>query len=89
MKKRVTKINDPKFDAFLKKHKVKTKFIKNCNNPDVNPYVLNSEEYTIGFIKNMESEEVERSIIMGSFLWRQAPEGGDFWSRLDELYRTE
>ena len=37
--------------------------------------------------EELEWGEFDRSAIAGAFTWSLTPEGGQYWARLDDLYR--
>lgn len=83
---RVTKINDPVLDEFLKEHDVKDKFINNCNR-DYNdiPFIV-SEKEKDDCRKEVELEDVYLDVIANSFPWTYTPEEEEFWELLHNKF---
>jgi len=66
------------FDEFLKKHRVYGKYYQNIRTSN-----LTVEWMIENVIKNNE----EDMLISGAFGWLNTPEGDDFWSNIDYLWR--
>lgn len=83
---KVTKINDPVFDNFLKKHKIKDKFINNCNNTYSNcPKKLSIDEIS-DVRKDVELKSVDPDVIAKAFPWDVSPKGEEFWGKLNNIF---
>ena len=65
-----------RFDKFLRKNKIRTKFIKNYD------YKI---EPIDSFFKNTD----EQDYVLDAFYWDDVPEYHTFWSGIDELWRLE
>lgn len=72
---KITKINDPIFDKFLKNNKAKKKFIDNCNRFSND---LSKNDKT-----KLEKINVRDDIISESIIWSETIEGHEFWSKLN------
>lgn len=77
MSKSKTIVFKPEFEAKLKKLKIKTKFVKNFNNPK---WIIpeNTESYREGCL----NAECWTDFINMSFSWRNSPEGFVYWYKI-------
>jgi hypothetical protein len=65
----------PLLIIFLKKKKVYLKYIKYAMNPN-------------WFIDHITSQFITKEIINYSFCWVSTPEGHEFWSNLNQEYKS-
>ena len=70
-----------KLETFLRKERVLNKFIKNLKSEKANG-LLTDKRRTLNGVFNNISESV-----MSAFIWKDTPEGFDFWDKLDVKFR--
>ena len=75
-----TIVFNSRLESFLKKHKVKTAFVKNVRTQ----WGFNRRDPISNKIKSI-NEDVY-SPISGAFTWSITPERHEFWSKLNKLY---
>ena len=74
---------------FLKEHGVYTIFFKNVKERRFDEYSLLLTGFGGSWEEMVKSRSCVDNVIDASFVWKNTPQGHDFWSELDNTFHRE
>lgn len=77
----------PEFEKELKKLRIKTAFIKNFNDQFKGPQGTYKKEAKERRIAQLNTAESFRFFIGHAFVWKNTPQGYDFWLGIFKRYK--